>query len=649
MLLVRSSSLSFNSLCALKKWIKSQVFPLGKTSPQRVNLFAMTTTQTFTMSFSSNFASFLKSEKQPPPRRLEEGASRKLRRSRRRLNRRLRRQLHTVVTAKKTTDENHDSDSDDDAFIQLLLNNNNDVKNDNKSRYNCHSLEDFLDRKPLSKIDFNRRRFKVFSKFPNDNRLIFALSGELQTRNGFEGHTARFRQIPDFMYLTGINEPDYFLLSTCGPKETDVKTVILCPRKTEQMKVWMGAGRSAEEIQETTMCDRCFYVDEIDDAMEYLNNGSNSNSNSTEKNNNEGEETSSNNKGRRAFKIAHSTVVFVAPELDDVALKKRLQSNDAFVKSKTWGPSISANATSSNFRFDYVALPDKIACQRAIKTKEEIERIKRANDGSSDAHIAMWQFSKPNETYEFQLEAEFIAASTKRNLRELGYPCIVGSGKNAAILHYEENSALCKEKEIVLVDAGAECEGYTADITRCFPTDGKFTEDAKLLYNVVLDVQVDAIERYTNGALWADIARQAKLKTIEGLQKKLGVVNADADLNEALEAGISEVFLPHALGHYLGLQVHDVGPNAGTPLPVVLEVGNVITCEPGVYFVEALYEKALANEKQKKFLNRENIERFAKVGGVRIEDNIWVTERGPVNLTRCPKTVEDVEAACASA
>lgn len=649
MLLVRSSSLSFNSLCALKKWIKSQVFPLGKTSPQRVNLFAMTTTQTFTMSFSSNSASFLKSEKQPPPRRLEEGASRKLRRSRRRLNRRLRRQLHTVVTAKKTTDENHDSDSDDDAFIQLLLNNNNDDKNDNKSRYNCHSLEDFLDRKPLSKIDFNRRRFKVFSKFPNDNRLIFALSGELQTRNGFEGHTARFRQIPDFMYLTGINEPDYFLLSTCGPKETDVKTVILCPRKTEQMKVWMGAGRSAEEIQETTMCDRCFYVDEIDDAMEYLNNGSNSNSNSTEKNNNEGEETSSNNKGRRAFKIAHSTVVFVAPELDDVALKKRLQSNDAFVKSKTWGPSISANATSSNFRFDYVALPDKIACQRAIKTKEEIERIKRANDGSSDAHIAMWQFSKPNETYEFQLEAEFIAASTKRNLRELGYPCIVGSGKNAAILHYEENSALCKEKEIVLVDAGAECEGYTADITRCFPTDGKFTEDAKLLYNVVLDVQVDAIERYTNGALWADIARQAKLKTIEGLQKKLGVVNADADLNEALEAGISEVFLPHALGHYLGLQVHDVGPNAGTPLPVVLEVGNVITCEPGVYFVEALYEKALANEKQKKFLNRENIERFAKVGGVRIEDNIWVTERGPVNLTRCPKTVEDVEAACASA
>ena len=604
----------------------------------------------------------MKSATNKPPGLIEVGASCKLHRSvRRRLNRirSRRRQLHAVVTLakKKTTDddETHDSDSDDDdAFIQLLLlNNNNNNDDKTKNRYDCHSLEDFVSSdktKALSKIDFNRRRFNVFSKFPNDNRLIFAVSGELQTRNGFEGHTARFRQIPDFMYLTGINEPDYFLLSTCGPNEEDVKTVILCPRKTEQMKVWMGAGRSVQEIQETTMCDRCFYVDEIDDAMEYLNNnGSNSNSNSTEKNNNEGEETSSNNKGRRAFKIAHSTVVFVAPELDDVALKKRLQSNDAFVKSKTWGPSISANATSSNFRFDYVALPDKIACQRAIKTKEEIERIKRANDGSSDAHIAMWQFSKPNETYEFQLEAEFIAASTKRNLRELGYPCIVGSGKNAAILHYEENSALCKEKEIVLVDAGAECEGYTADITRCFPTDGKFTEDAKLLYNVVLDVQVGAIERYTNGALWADIARQAKLKTIEGLQKKLGVVNADADLNEALEAGISEVFLPHALGHYLGLQVHDVGPNAGTPLPVVLEVGNVITCEPGVYFVEALYEKALANEKQKKFLNRENIERFAKVGGVRIEDNIWVTERGPVNLTRCPKTVEDVEAACASA
>ena len=506
---------------------------------------------------------------------------------------------------------------------------------------------------PLPSIDFKSRRVSIFSKFPRDNRLILAVSGELQTRNGFEGQTARFRQIPDFMYLTGINEPDYFLLSTCGPEEEDIKTVILCPRKTEQMKVWMGAGKSTEEIRESTMCDRCFYVDEIDEAMEYLKKDCESESRKTDEKSISPEDTPtdatpSNNKnnGRRAFKIAQSTVVFVTPELDDFLLKKRLQSNQAFVNSKTWGPSISATATSSNFRFDYVALPDKIARQRAIKTKEEIERIKRANDGSSDAHVAMWQFSKPNETYEFQLEAEFIAASTKRNLRELGYPCIVGSGKNAAILHYEDNSALCKEKEIVLVDAGAECEGYTADITRCFPTDGKFTEDAKLLYNVVLDVQIDAIERYANGAIWADIARRAKLKIIEGLQKKIGVVNEDVDLNEALEAGISEVFLPHALGHYLGLQVHDVGPNAATPLPVVLEVGNVITCEPGVYFVEALYEKALANDKQKKMLNRENIERFAKVGGVRIEDNIWITKHGPINLTRCPKTVEDVEAAC---
>ena len=212
----------------------------------------MTTIQTTiqaipTMSPFSHSASFLKSADTKPPRRLLEGkaSSRcKLHRSRgSRLKRRRQRHSSVVALAKKTNDddENHDdsddSDDDDDAFIQqLLLNNNNNDKN-NKSRYDCHSLEDFLDRKALSKIDFNRRRFKVFSKFPNDNRLIFAVSGELQTRNGFEGHTARFRQIPDFMYLTGINEPDYFLLSTCGPNKEDVKTVILCPRKTEQMKV----------------------------------------------------------------------------------------------------------------------------------------------------------------------------------------------------------------------------------------------------------------------------------------------------------------------------------------------------------------------------------------------------------------------------
>lgn len=260
----------------------------------------------------------------------------------------------------------------------------------------------------------------------------------------------------------------------------------------------------------------------------------------------------------------------------------------------------------------------------------------------------MWKLAEPNKTYEFQLEAEFIQATTKRNMRELGYPCIIGTGENSAILHYEDNKCLCKAKEIVLVDAGAECEGYTADITRCFPVDGKFTEDAKLLYNCVLDVQIEAIENYQKGALFLEVSRKAKLKTIEGLQKKLGCVREDVNLSDALNAGISEIFLPHALGHFLGLQVHDVGPNAGSPLPTILEVDNVITCEPGIYFVKALYEKALADPMQKKFLIRENIERFAKVGGVRIEDNIWITEKGPVNLTRCPKTIEAIEASCNS-
>ena len=482
--------------------------------------------------------------------------------------------------------------------------------------------EEFFKAK-LPPMDHKSRRQNIFSQFPSSSSLFLVLGGDEQTRNGFEGNV-RFRQSSDFLYLTGIiREPGCFLLANT------TKTVLLMPRKTETDKIWTGSWKSLEDVMgEEERFDKCLYVNEINEAMEYLFPNS-----------------------EAAPTTMMTKTCYVAPiqeqqqeqqhEECERNLRAKLQKIDAFRQSKILGPIVTNDkgdaGKDSSFWFDFKTLPDKIAKLRAIKTEEEIARIKRANDGSSDAHVAMWKSARANKTHEFQLEAEFVAASTKRNLRELGYPCIVGSGRNAAILHYEKNDALCKEKEIVLVDAGAECEGYTADITRCFPSDGKFTKDAKTLYSVVLDVQKDAIANYQKGAFWQDIAKKAKLKTIEGLQKKLGVVREDVNLNEALVAGISEVFLPHALGHFLGLAVHDPGR------PNILQVGNVITCEPGVYFIEALYEQALSNERQKKFLDRKNIERFAKIGGVRIEDNIWITEDGPINLTRCPKEVLDIE------
>ena len=234
----------------------------------------------------------------------------------------------------------------------------------------------------------------------------------------------------------------------------------------------------------------------------------------------------------------------------------------------------------------------------------------------------------------------------KRGLRHLGYPSIVGAGAHAATLHYERNDArVCSADDLVLVDAGAEWRGYTADITRTFPAGGKFEARRRAVYEAVLDVQVRAIAEMRAGANWQMVGARAKLNTVQNLID-LGIVRGNAQ--DAVMAGVCGLFLPHSLGHLLGLQVHDVGP--GGPVPDgALAPGHVVTCEPGIYFVDGLLEPALEDRFLKDFLVRDEIERFKAVGGVRIEDNVAITEDGAENLTTCPKTVEEIEAICRDA
>jgi Xaa-Pro dipeptidase len=215
---------------------------------------------------------------------------------------------------------------------------------------------------------------------------------------------------------------------------------------------------------------------------------------------------------------------------------------------------------------------------------------------------------------------------------------------NAATLHYEQNDKKVKSPhDLVLVDAGAEWRGYTADITRTFPAGGKFEARRKAIYEAVLDVQVRAIAEMKAGANWQMVGARAKMNTVQNLID-LGLVKGNAQ--DAVMAGVSSLFLPHSLGHLLGLQVHDVGP--GGPVPDTLRPGHVVTCEPGIYFVDGLLQPAYEDSYLKDFLVRDEIERFKEVGGVRIEDNIAITEDGAENLTTVAKTVEDIEAIMAA-
>lgn len=273
---------------------------------------------------------------------------------------------------------------------------------------------------------------------------------------------------------------------------------------------------------------------------------------------------------------------------------KALAAVDALEGQTIFIPSHDANHLPkepqfAGLRAETMGLTRVMAKARSIKSQREVECLRYANQVSGAAHEAMWRAAAGHPGInEFQLEAVFAAETMRNGLKHLGYPSIVGAGRNAATLHYDRNDQPCAGDDLVLVDAGAEWEGYTADITRTFPANGKFEAKRRDVYNAVLDVQNTAIAAMGPGVNWRMIGENAKVQTVQALID-LGVVRGDAQ--DAVMAGVAGLFLPHSLGHLLGLQVHDVGPSG--PVPDTLLAGMVVTCEPGIYFVDGLLGPAL--------------------------------------------------------
>jgi len=413
---------------------------------------------------------------------------------------------------------------------------------------------------------------------------VYVPAGKAQTRNGIEGH-ARFRQEPDFLYLTGVEEPGYAALFGTGE---DAPFVLVAPRQPAEMDVWCGKQATPDEIRRATGADIVYFDDEWEKALDAVDAL----------------------EGQTVFTPSHDASQF--------------PSDPMF----------------QGLRADSVCLQRVTARARSVKSPREVECLRHANNVSSAAHMAMWRAAaRTPGINEYELEAIFAAETMMLGLKHLGYPSIVGAGRNAATLHYERNDQPCVGSDLVLVDAGAEWQGYTADITRTFPANGKFESKRRDIYNAVLDVQNTAIQAMGPGVNWRMIGDAAKVQTVQALID-LGIVRGNA--RDAVAAGVAGLFLPHSLGHLLGLQVHDVGPSG--PVPDILLAGMVVTCEPGIYFVDGLLEPAFQDPILSGFLVRDEVERYREVGGVRIEDNIAITAVGHDNLTTCPKTVEDIEA-----
>ena len=270
----------------------------------------------------------------------------------------------------------------------------------------------------------------------------------------------------------------------------------------------------------------------------------------------------------------------------------------------------------------------RIAEMRLRKSPEEIELMRHAADVSSVAHELAMKASKDGIS-EYQIQAIIEGFFVYGGTSGWAYPSIVGCGENATILHYTVNESKCKGDEIILIDAGAEYKGYAADITRSWPIGGKFTDAQKEIYEIVLDAQEQAIAACRVGNPYNQPHEVARTVLAEGLIR-LGVINQSLDQALDPQTGQLKNWYMHNTGHWLGLDVHDVGVYKPDGTPRLLESGMVLTVEPGLYFGSWRPDVDCP-------------ERYANIG-IRIEDDVLVTDEDPDVLTkRCPKTIADIE------
>ena len=418
-----------------------------------------------------------------------------------------------------------------------------------------------------------------------------------------------FRQEKYFMWFFGIEVPGF-----SGILDIDSgKTILFMPRLPESYNIWMGKLETPESLVSKYMVDVVMYEDEL---LSYLKDAN--------------------------FNCLHflaglnsdSGAVFQTPSIPDLP-------------EEQW--------TSAE-----MALPC-VRELRVIKTFAEIEVMRLAAQGSAAALKDVMKITKPTMR-EYQLEATFCYhIYFHHGMRHTAYTPIAGCGCHSAVLHYGHagapNDGLIRDGDMILLDFGGEYAGYCSDITISFPATGKFNAKQKAIYEAVLDANRSVMQAMKPGVDWTEMHLLAEERILMGLQA-LGLVVPTVDIKEARDAGLGAVFMPHGLGHLLGLDTHDVGgysqgqpPRLERPGLKALRTrrtlleGMVITVEPGCYFIDTLLDKALEDPELAPMLNADRVNEFRGFGGVRIEDDVLVTADGMDLLSSgLPRTVEEIEA-----
>lgn len=435
----------------------------------------------------------------------------------------------------------------------------------------------------ISKTEFARRRKNVMGLMePNSIAIIPSARDQVRSRDT----EFPFRQDSDFYYLTGFEEPDAVLVLVPGRRHGQF--VMFCRERDATMELWHGYRAGPEGACEKYQADDAFPVGDIDDILPGLLEG-------------------------------RDRVYYSMGRVAD--FDRRIMG---------WVNSIRAQVrTGAVPPGEFTDLDHMLHDLRLIKSAAELRLMRQAGAITARAHQRAMQFCRPG-VYEYQLEAELQHEFAMAGARHPAYNSIVGGGRNACVLHYVENRDKLKDGDLVLIDAGCEYEYYAADVTRTFPVNGKFSKEQRAIYDIVLKSQLAAIEAVRPGNHWNE-SHDATVKVItEGLVK-LGLLKGRVSTlikNEAYKD-----FYMHRAGHWLGLDVHDVGDYRVDDEWRLLEPGMVLTVEPGIY---------IAPDNKKVPAKWRGI-------GVRIEDDVAVTADGNEVLTAgVPKTAEDIEAIMAA-
>ena len=436
----------------------------------------------------------------------------------------------------------------------------------------------------ISLETFQQRRQALLAKMaPGSAALIFA-APEVTRSHDTE---YPFRQNSDFWYFTGFNEPQA-LLVLIKSDETHNHSVLFNRVRDLTAEVWFGRRLGQDAAPTKLAVDRALPWDDIGEQLHLLLNGL---------------DVVYHAQGEYA---ETDTLVFSA--LDK--LRRGFRQN------------LSAPATITDWR-------PWVHEMRLFKSPEEVEILRRAGKISALAHRRAMECCRPG-MFEYQLEGEIHHEFTRHGARFPSYNTIVGSGENGCILHYTENESELRDGDLVLIDAGCEFHGYAGDITRTFPVNGKFSEPQRAIYDIVLASLYKSLSMFRPGISIREVNDEVVRIMVTGLVE-LGVLQGEVDVLIAEDA--HRQFYMHGLGHWLGLDVHDVG-HYGTPgRDRILEPGMVLTVEPGLYIapdadVPAEYRGI----------------------GIRIEDDIVITETGNENLTdSVVKDAEAIEALMAAA